>query len=188
MNDCKEIKPVHPRGNQPWIFIGRTDAEAETPILCPPDEKNWLIGKDPDAGEDWRQEEKEMTEDETVGWHHWLNGHEFEKAPWYGEGQGSLACCSPWGRKESGTNEQLNNSNNERRESYPFSKVKSQKTTVSEPSSLTLWLLKKCGLGTATLICLYTFSFGIEFLQFLYLNSCNRDHMAPKYGLNIYCL
>ena len=76
--DSKEIKPVDPKGNQSWIFIGRTDAEAETPILWPPDAENWLIGKDPDAGKDWRQEEKEMTEDEMVGWHHRLNGHEFE--------------------------------------------------------------------------------------------------------------
>ena len=75
--DCKEIQPVHPKGNQSSIFIGRTDAEAETPVLWPPDVKNWLIGKDPDAGKDWRQEEKGMTEDEMVGWHHWLNGHEF---------------------------------------------------------------------------------------------------------------
>ena len=76
--DCKAIQPVHPKGNQPWIFIGKTDAEAETPILWPPDVKNWLIWKDPDVGEDWRQEEKRMTEDEMVGWHHRLNGHEFE--------------------------------------------------------------------------------------------------------------
>ena len=76
--DCKEIQPVHPKGNQPWIFTGRTDAEAETPILWPPDVKNWLIWKDPDAGKDWGQDEKGMTEDEMVGWHHWLNGHEFE--------------------------------------------------------------------------------------------------------------
>ena len=76
--DCKEIQPVHPEGNQSWIFIGRTDAEVEAPIIWPPDVKSWLIGKDPDAGKDWRQEEKRMTEDETVGWHHWLNGHEFE--------------------------------------------------------------------------------------------------------------
>ena len=76
--DCKEIKPVHPKGDQSWVFIGRTDAEAETPIIWPPDVKSWLIGKDPDAGKDWRQEEKGMTEDEMVGWHHWLNGHEFE--------------------------------------------------------------------------------------------------------------
>ena len=78
--DCKVIQPVHPKGNQPWIFIGRTDAEAEAPILWLPDVKNWLIRKDPDARKDWRQEEKGMTEDEMVGWHHWLNGHEFEQA------------------------------------------------------------------------------------------------------------
>ena len=106
--DCKEIKSVHPKGNQSWIFIGRIDAEAETPILWPPDAKNWLIWKDPDAGKDWRQEEKGMTEDELVGWHHRLNGHAFEFAPGVGDGQGGLACCSPWGRKESDTTEQLN--------------------------------------------------------------------------------
>ena len=85
--DCKEIKPVHPKGNQSWILIRRTDAEAEAPILWPPDAKNWLIGKDPDAGKDWRQEEKGTTEDEMVGWHHWLNGCEFEQAPGAGDGQ-----------------------------------------------------------------------------------------------------
>ena len=106
--DCKEILPVHPKGDQSWLFIGRTDAEAEAPILWPPDEKNWLIGKDPDAGKDWRQEEKEMTEDEMVGWHHGLKEHEFEQASGVGEGQGSLACCSPWCCKESDTAEQLN--------------------------------------------------------------------------------
>ena len=94
--DCKEIQPVHPKGNQSLIFIGRTDVEAGTPILWPPDVKNWLIGKDPDAGKEWRQEEKGMTEDEMVGWHHRLEGHEFEKAPGVGNGQRSLACCSPW--------------------------------------------------------------------------------------------
>ena len=98
-SDCKEIQPVHPKGNQSWIFIGRTDAEAETPILWPPDGKNWLIGKDPDAGKDWRQEEKGMSDDEMVGWHHWLNGQEFEQALGVGDGQGGLACCSPWGCK-----------------------------------------------------------------------------------------
>ena len=90
---------VNPKGNQSWIFIGRADAEAETPILGPPDAKSWITGKDPDAGKDWRQEEKGMTEDEMVGWHHGLNGHEFEQAPGAGDGQGSLVCCSPWGRK-----------------------------------------------------------------------------------------
>ena len=107
--DCKEIKPVHPKGNQSWIFIGRTDAEAEVPILWPPDVKNWLIRKDPNAGKDWREEEKGITEDEMVGWHHWLNGHEFEQAPGDGEGQGSPVCCSPWGHKELDMTEWVNN-------------------------------------------------------------------------------
>ena len=106
--DFKEIQPVHPRGNQSWIVIGRTDAEAETPILWPPDTKNWLIGKDPDAGKDWRQEGKGMTEDEMVGWHYHLDGHEFEQAPGVGDGQGGLECCSPWGCKESDMTERLN--------------------------------------------------------------------------------
>ena len=110
--DCKEIKPVNPKGNQSWIFTGRTDAEAEAPMLWSPDAKNWLIWKDPDAGKDWRQEEKGMTEDEIIGWHHWLNGHEFEQAPGDGEGQGRLACSSPWGFKELDRTERLNNNNN----------------------------------------------------------------------------
>ena len=109
--DCKEIKLVNPKGNQSWIFIGRTDAEAEAPILWSPDARSWLIGKNPDAGKDWRQEEKGMTEDEMVGWHHWLKGHESEQALGDGEGQGSLACFSPWGRKESDTTEWLNDNN-----------------------------------------------------------------------------
>ena len=91
--DCKEIKPVNPKGNQSRIFMGGTYAEAETPILWPLDAKNWLTGKDPDAGKDWQQEEKETTEDEMVGWHHQLKGHEFEQVPVVGDGQGSLACC-----------------------------------------------------------------------------------------------
>ena len=103
--DCKEIQPVSPKGSQSWIFIGRTDAEAS--VVWPPDGKNWLIGKDPDAGKVWRQE-KGMTEDKMVGWHHRLNGHEFEQALGVGDGQGSLACCRPWGCKESGMTEWLN--------------------------------------------------------------------------------
>ena len=99
------IKPVNPKGNQSWIVIGRTDAEHEAAILWPPDGKSRLIGKDPDAGKDWRQE-KGATEDEMTGWHHQLDGHEFEQAPEDGEGRGSLACCSPWGHKESNTTEQ----------------------------------------------------------------------------------
>ena len=104
---CKEIKPINPKGNQSWIFIGRTDIEAETPILWPSDGKNWLIGKDPDAGKDWGREEKGTTEDEMVGWHHWLDGNESEQAPGVGDGQGNLACCSPWGCKELDTTERL---------------------------------------------------------------------------------
>ena len=92
--DCKEIQPVHPKGDQSCVFIGRTYAKAETPVLWLPDVKNWLIGKDPDAEKDWRQEEKGTTEDEMVGWHHWLNGHEFEQALGDGEGHGGLACCN----------------------------------------------------------------------------------------------
>ena len=97
--DCKEIQLVNPKGNQSWIFIGRTDTEAETSILWSPDAKNWLIWKDPDAGKDWKQEEKGTREDEMVGWHHQLNWHEFEQAPRVGDGQGSLACYSPWGHR-----------------------------------------------------------------------------------------
>ena len=104
--DCKEIKPVNPKGNQPWISIGRTDAEAETLIFWPPGVKNWLIGKDPDAGKDLRQVEKGMAEDEIVGWHHRLNEHEFEQTQGDSEGQGSLLCCSPWGCKKSDAIEQ----------------------------------------------------------------------------------
>ena len=106
--DWKEIQPVHPEGNQSWIFTVRTDAEAEPPILWLSDAKNWLIWKDPDAGKDWRWEEKGMTEDEMVGWHQRLNGHEFEQALGVGDGQGGLGCCSPWGHKESGMTERLN--------------------------------------------------------------------------------
>ena len=106
--NSKEIKEDNPKGNQSWICIGRTDAEAETPVLWPPDVKNWLIWKDPVAGKDWGQEEKATTEEEMVGWHHWLYGHEFEQAPGVGDGQGSLVCCSPWGSKESDTTERLN--------------------------------------------------------------------------------
>ena len=108
--DCKRIKPVHPKGNQSWIFTGRTDAEAS--VLWPPDVKSWLIGKNPDAGKDWRCKEKGMTEDEMVGWHHWLNGHEFEQAVGVGDGRGGLACCSPWVQKELDMTEWLNNNSN----------------------------------------------------------------------------
>ena len=97
--DCKEIQPVHSKGDQSWVFIGRTDAKAETPVLWPPNAKSWLIGKDPDAGRDWGQEEKGTTEDKMAGWHHRLNGHEFGWAPRVGDGQGGLACCNSWGHR-----------------------------------------------------------------------------------------
>ena len=109
--DCKEIKPVDPEGNQPWIFIGRIDAESEAPTLWSFDLKSWLIGKDPDSGKDWRQEEKGATEDEMVGWNHRLNGYEFEQSPGDGEGQGSLVCCSSCSRKELDMTEEMNNNN-----------------------------------------------------------------------------
>ena len=109
--NCKQIQPVNPKGNQPWIFIGRTDAEAETSILWPRDVKRQLIGKDPDTWKDWGQE-KGKTEDEMVGWHHWFKGHEFEQAPGVGDRQGGLACCSPWGHNELDMIWQLNNNNN----------------------------------------------------------------------------
>ena len=110
--NCKEIKPVNPKGNQSWIFIGRTDAEAKNPILWPPDAKHWLFGKDPNTGKDWRQEDKGMTEEKMVGWHHQLDGYETEQALGVRVGQGSLACCSPWGHTESDRTAQLNNNSN----------------------------------------------------------------------------
>ena len=106
--DCKEIQPVHSKGDQSWVFIGRNDAKAETPILWPPHVKSWLIGKDSDVGRDWGQEEKGVTEDEMAGWHHWLYGRESEWTPGVGDGQGGLVCCDSWGRKESDTTEWLN--------------------------------------------------------------------------------
>ena len=106
--DCKEIQSVHSKGDQPWVFFGRTDTKAESPIVWLPHAKSWLIGKDSDAGRDWGQEEKGTTEDEMAEWHHWLNGHEFRWTPGVGDGQGGLACCGSWGCKESDTTERLN--------------------------------------------------------------------------------
>ena len=105
--DCKEIQPVYPKGDQSWVFIGWTDVEAETPVDWPPREKSWLIGKDSDAGRDWGQEEKGTTEDEMTGWHHWLDGCEFEWTPGDGDGQGGLVGCDSWGHKESDTTARL---------------------------------------------------------------------------------
>ena len=106
--DCKEIQPVHSKGDQSWMIIGRTDAKGETPVLWPPHAKSWLIGKDFDTGRDWGQEEKGMTEDEMAEWRHWLDGHESEWTLGVGDGQGGLACCDSWGCEESDTTERLN--------------------------------------------------------------------------------
>ena len=106
--DCKEVQPVHSKGDKPWVFFGRNDAKAETPVLWPPHVKSWLIGKDSDAGRDWRQEEKGTTKDEMAGWHHRLDGLESEWTPGVGDGQGGLVCCNSWGRKELDTTERLN--------------------------------------------------------------------------------
>ena len=106
--DCNEIQPVHSEGDQPWDFFGRNDAKAETPVLWPPHEKSWLIGKDSDAGRVWGQEEKGMTEDEMAGWHHWLDGRESQWTPGVGDGQGGLACWNSWGGKEWDISERLN--------------------------------------------------------------------------------
>ena len=106
--DCNEIQPVHPKGDQPWVFFERNDAKAETPVFWPPHVKSWLIGKDPDAGRDCGQEEKGMTEDEMAGWHHPLNGLEFEWTPGDGDGQGGLVCCDSWGHRELDRTERLN--------------------------------------------------------------------------------
>ena len=106
--DCKEIQPVHSKEDQSWVFFGRNDAKAETPVVWPPHVKSWLTGKYSDAGRDWGQEEKGMTEDEMAGWHHWLDGHEFEWTPGDGDGQGGLACCDSWGCKQSDKTKRLN--------------------------------------------------------------------------------
>ena len=106
--DCKRIQPVHSKGDQSWVFFGRTDAKAEPPVLWPPHAKSWLIWKDPDAGRDWGREEKGMTEDEMAGWHHQLDGQEFGWTPGVGDGQGGLACCDSWGHKELDTTQRLN--------------------------------------------------------------------------------
>ena len=129
--DCKEVHPVHSKGDQSWVFIGRTNAKAGTPVLWPPHAKSWLIGKGSDAGRDWGQEEKGMIEDEMVGWHHWLDGHKFGWSPGVGGGQGGLVCCNSWGHKELDTTERLN-----------WTKLKSMiKLTVNRSMSSSLGIL-----------------------------------------------
>ena len=131
-------RPVHPKGDQSWVFIGRTDAEAETPVLWPPDVKSWLIWKDPDAGRDWGQEEKGTTEDDMAGWHHWLNGHEFGWTLGVGDGQGGLACCGSWGHKESDMTERLNWT-----ELRAYSSISKAKLSVNAQIWLDLHVCKK---------------------------------------------
>ena len=162
--DCKEIQPVYPKGNQSWIFIGRTDAEAEAPVLWPPDVKNWLIWKDLDAGNDWRQEEKGMTGDEMAGWHHWLDAHEFDQAVGVGDGQGGLTCCSPWSRKESDTTERLNSAELNEDGGSDGGEPEGELRVFSNILSL-IWLvfivdisgyhLWKCTLRTCPFFCMY---------------------------------
>ena len=130
--DCKEIQPVHPKGDQSWVFIGRSGVEAETPILWPPDAKSWLIWKDPDAGKYWEQEERGMTEDGMAGGHHRLNGHEFGWTPGVGDGQGGLVCCSSWGRKELDMTEWLNWTELKGKSSWP-QKPPDVKTLEGQP-------------------------------------------------------
>ena len=134
--DCKEIKWISPKGNQSWIFIGRTDPEAQAPILWLLDAKSWLIRKDPDAGKDWRQEEKGVTQDEMAGWHQWLNGCESEWTLGVGDGQGGLACSDSWGRKESDTTERLNWTEFI---FYSLMKVKSESKVAQSWLFATLW-------------------------------------------------
>ena len=159
----QEIKQVN-KGNQPWIFVGRTDAETKALILWPPDVRNWPTGKDPDAGKDWRQKEKVATEDAIVGWHHRLNGREFEQTPRGSKGQGSLVCCSLWGCKQLDTTEQLNNSSIHSfwHEWLRFVKcIKSKYRTVPSPSSpfVLKLFLRSQSWATSDLLCVYRFVF-----------------------------
>ena len=150
--DCKEIKLVNSKGNQSWIFIGRTDVEGETPLVWPPDAKNWLIRKVPDAGKGWRQENG-LTEDEMVEWHHRLNGHESEQTLGVGDGQGSLACCSLWGCKELDTTEQLNWTDQTLKLGVirPITNSLTSWTTQPylplTPSTWTLWVHSRCSIN-----------------------------------------
>ena len=150
--DCKEIQPVHPKGDQSWVFIGRTDAKADTPTLWPPHAKSWLIGKDPDAGRDWGQEKKGTTEDKMAEWHHRLDGHEFEWTPGVGDGQGGLACCNLWDHKTSDRTELLN-----------WTELKTLFSAVGHP----FWIVK------------YTWS-GQTLKKFQFKNSTVEDNITMR--------
>ena len=152
--DCKEIQPVHSKGDQSWMFIGRTDAKAATLLLWAPHVKSWLIGKDPDAGRDWGQEEKGTTKDEMAGWHHWLDGHEFGWTPGVGDWQGGLSCCNSWGCKESDTTKWLNWNDNtlakwHTRRCHVSSKANYKKPNESESHSVVSDSLRLHGLYTS---------------------------------------
>ena len=180
--DCKEIQPVHPKGDQTWIFTGRTDAKAETPILWPPDVKNWPTRKDPDAGKDWRWEEKGTTEDEMVGWHHRLDGYEFEQAPGVHDGQGSLACCSLWGHKESDTTAQLKWT----------VKLKSQQHSATPREKQQLCIFGRGGPFSSLLPCPgrnagLMFIFWVSGMNNATYLECSSNAQSPS-GLNSSCL
>ena len=170
--DCKEFEPVHPKGDQPSVFIGRTDAEAETPILWPPDVKSWLVLKDLDPGRDWGQEEKGMTEDERAGWHHQLDGHRFGWTLGVGDGQGGLACCGSWGHKESDMTEQLNWTENTRMNYFAYEIVSicnREEQTWLYASSIYLaptFLLCSLGLVMMTLsLCKINVTYNMKYAQ-----------------------
>ena len=156
--DCKEIQPVHSEGDQPWDFFGRKDAKAETPVLWPPYAKSWLIGRDSDAGRDWGQEEKGMTEDEMAGWHHWLNGHEFGWTPGVGDGPGGLACCNSWGPKESDTTERLN-----------WTEHMRMNILLRNPTNICIIVLNTCAY-----MCIYV-------LSIYFLNICIHKFQAHEF-------
>ena len=155
--DCKEIQPVNPKGNQSWIVIGRTDVEAERPIIWPPDAKYWLIGKYSDAGQDWKWEENGTTEDETVGWHHQLDGHEFKSAPGVGDEQGSLAYCNLWGCKESDTTGRLNWHDCQREETPKQGEARARTLNGNETAQRKNWWLLYTSLAIPFLKCHFNY-------------------------------
>ena len=173
--DCKEIQPVHPKGDQSWVFTGRSDAKAETPILWPPHAKSWLIGKDLDAGRDWGQEKKGTTEDEMAGRHHWLNGHEFEWTPSVGDGQGGLVCCDSQGCKESDMTERLNYRATTSNSNLKFQNAiqidhrqwqhKSQVTASWDIDKLSIWIVAALWLKSSSSIVTLWFKSSLNFLR-----------------------
>ena len=176
--DCKEIQPVHPKGGQSWVFIGRIDVEAQTPMLWPPHvkswligpphAKSWLIGKDPDAGRDWGQEEKGTTEDEMAGWHHRLDGHGFGWTPGGGDEQGGLTCCDSWGHKELDTTERLNWTGNYKSDLFSFEFVFDVFSTFATSCHTTQW-----------------FAINMS-IYFRIISTMDRYHLSPPKGITIF--